>query len=153
MMQKDKKYIAFVCSGNTCRSPMAEGIFNKLAEEKQLEIVAESFGTHTLSGMSVSENSVKVCAEIGVDLSKKLSVSVNDVQLDRYERFYCMSHSHSIVLSEYCNVAVDKITVLNVADPYGGDENIYRECREQIYNTVKEITDEYENRKDDGNLS
>jgi protein-tyrosine phosphatase len=66
MMQKDKRYIAFVCTGNTCRSPMAEGIFNKLAEEKGIDVTAESFGLSTITGAPVSENSVKVCAEIAL---------------------------------------------------------------------------------------
>ncbi len=145
MMQRDKKYIAFVCSGNTCRSPMAEGIFNKLAAEKGIDVVAESFGLQTVSGLPVSENSVKACAEIGVDLSGKRSVSVNDAILDRYEKFYCMSRNHSIILSEYFDIALDKLSVINVSDPYGGDENVYRQCRNQIYNSVNEIIDKYEN--------
>ena len=48
MMQKDNRYIAFVCTGNTCRSPMAEGIFNKLAVEKKIDVTAESFGIATV---------------------------------------------------------------------------------------------------------
>ncbi len=45
---------------------MAEGIFNKLAEEKGIDVTAESFGLSTITGAPVSENSVKVCAEIAL---------------------------------------------------------------------------------------
>ena len=68
MMQKDdnKKYVAFVCTGNTCRSPMAQAIFNSLADTERVE--AESFGISTETGLPVSENSVLACRELGLDL-------------------------------------------------------------------------------------
>lgn len=145
MMQKDKRYIAFVCTGNTCRSPMAEGIFNRLAAENGINVVAESFGLSAITGNPVSENSIKVCNEIDVDLSKLKSTSVNDVPLEKYEKFYCMSQSHARILSECCFVPIEDIVVFNICDPYGGNEFIYRECRDEIYNSVKEIIKNYEN--------
>lgn len=145
MMQKDKKYIAFVCTGNTCRSPMAEAIFNSLAEKSGVDVLSGSFGIATVTGTPVSKNSVSVCREIGIDLSEKTAVSVNDVLLDKYEKFYCMSQSHAKMLVDFFDVPAEKIVVLNVSDPYGGDENIYRICRDEIYNSVKEIIKEYEN--------
>lgn len=145
MMQRDKKYIAFVCSGNTCRSPMAEGIFNKLAEENELDAAAESFGMETISGLSVSENSVVVCREIDVDLSSMHSHSVNDVDINKYDKFYCMSLRHSLSLRAVYGVSDSKIEVMNVSDPFGGDENIYRQCRNQIYDFVCKLIKEYEN--------
>lgn len=145
MMPRDKKYIAFVCTGNTCRSPMAEGIFNKLAAEKGIDVVAESFGLSTITGAPVSENSVKVCAEIGVDLSDASSTYVEDAQLEKYEKFYCMSQSHARILSECFFVKLKDIEVLGISDPYGGSEEVYRQCRDEIYNSVKEIINSYEN--------
>ena len=65
MMPKDKitRYIAFVCTGNTCRSPMAEGIFNKRAEEKGLDVRAVSFGLAAVPGLTPSDKAVEVCRE------------------------------------------------------------------------------------------
>lgn len=145
MMQKDNAIVAFVCSGNTCRSPMAEGIFNKLAEEKGLSVRAESFGMATADGLPVSENSVKACSEIGVDLTEKRSASVGSADLKRYDRFYCMSQSHADILKVYFGIDSKKLAVMGVSDPYGGNEEIYRICRDEIYNSVKEIIKEYEN--------
>ncbi len=124
---------------------MAQGIFNSLAEEKGIEVTAESFGISTVSGLPASENSVKACAEIGVDISKLRSTSVQDAEIERYDRFYCMSESHKRILSEYFFVPCDKIRVLNVTDPYGGNLSVYRNCRDEIYNSVKEIIEDYEN--------
>lgn len=144
-MQKADKLIAFVCSGNTCRSPMAEGIFNKLAKEKGLSVRAESFGMATVDGLPVSENSVKVCSEIGIDLTDKRSNDVNNTDLKKYDKFYCMSQSHTDILKIYLGVDVERIAVMGVNDPYGGNEEIYRICRDEIYNSVQEIIKEYEN--------
>ena len=76
MMPKNK--IMFVCTGNTCRSPMAEAVFNRFAEEKGLAVRAESMGTTTVTGMPVSENSIEVCKEIGIDISDMHSTAYSD---------------------------------------------------------------------------
>lgn len=144
-MQKDNTLIAFVCSGNTCRSPMAEGIFNNLAEENGLSVRAKSFGMSTVDGMPVSANSVKVCNEIGIDLTNKRSNEAGNEDLKKYYKFYCMSQSHADMLKFYFGIAEEKLAVMGVSDPYGGNEEIYRVCRDEIYNYVKEIIKEYEN--------
>ena len=139
------KKILFVCTGNTCRSPMAQGIFNKLAEDKGLDICAESFGVSAMTGLPVSENSVEVCKEIGVDISTLCSTDVVDVDLDKFDAFYCMSQSHMALLFQCYGVALDKMKLLGVSDPYGGNVEIYRMCRDEIYNSVEEIIKSYEN--------
>lgn len=123
---------------------MGEGIFNHLAKENGLNVLAESFGMATVKGLPVSENSQKACTEIDIDLSYKTSMSVNDVQLEKYDRFCCMSQGHARMLNEFYDVPAEKIIVLNVSDPYGGNEEVYRQCRDEIYNSVKEIIKEYE---------
>ena len=140
MMQKDKRYIAFVCTGNTCRSPMAEGIFNKLSDN----IKAESFGVDTITSMPISEKSVEVCKEIDVDISTLRSTYIGDTDIEKYEKFYCMSQSHAEVLTYHYGVSSEKIEVLNIFDPYGGNLEIYRQCRDEIYNSVREILKSYE---------
>ena len=140
-----KNKIMFVCTGNTCRSPMAQAIFNHLAEEKGIEVRAESMGVATVTGMPVSENSVEVCREIGIDISDMHSTAYSDKQLDEYDKFYCMSANHKYFLMTQCKVSADKIEVMNVADPYMCGAEVYRQCRDEIICAVKEILKQYEN--------
>lgn len=108
MMQKDNRTIAFVCTGNTCRSPMAEAIFNDMAEKNGVCVRAESFGIATSTGLPVSENSVIACKEIGVDLSGKASTAVADAGIEKYEKFYCMSQSHAKMLMQFFSCTARK---------------------------------------------
>ena len=143
-MQKDK-YIAFVCTGNTCRSPMAEGIFNQKAEQKGLAVRAVSFGMAAVKGVKPSQNAVTVCREIGVDISEHLSSFIYDYQIGDFDKIYCMSQEHAMILTQSIGYPQDKIEVLDVADPYGGGIDIYRMCRDIIVTCVDEIIRSYEN--------
>ena len=146
-MQKDNslKYIAFVCTGNTCRSPMAEGIFNKAAEDRGLNVRAVSFGMVAVAGMPPSKNAVEVCGEIGVDISAHRSHFIYDFQLGDFDKIYCMSQEHALILSQSIGYPLENIEVLNVADPYGQSVEIYRMCRDIIVTCVDEILRAYEN--------
>lgn len=145
MMQKGKTNIAFVCTGNTCRSPMAEVIFNKMAREKGLNVVAGSFGISAMTGMTVTKNAVLVCAEIGIDIKNKTAIASNDIDVDKYEKFYCMTKKQAEMLMHFHLIPKSQVEVLDIPDPYGGDVDVYRQCRDEIYSTIKEIIKEYEN--------
>lgn len=137
------KKILFVCTGNTCRSPMAEGICNKIAKDNTLEIIAESAGINAITGLPVSDNSKAVCGEIGVDLSEFTSTWIYDTDPSQYDLFAVMTQNHKNTLMSL-GLPEDKIIILNennggVTDPYGGNLQIYRECRDEIYKAVKDL--------------
>ena len=137
--------IAFVCTGNTCRSPMAEAIFNKMAEEKNLPVRAVSFGLAAVKGMPASRQSVEVCKEIGIDLSGFQSHFIFDFDIADFEKIYCMSDEHRQILTQSIGLPAEKVEVLDVADPYGRSIGIYRMCRDLIQTAVEEIVRQYEN--------
>lgn len=135
------KKILFVCSGNTCRSPMAQGIFNKLAKEKNLDYIAESVGILTKTGMPYSQNSVTACKEMDIDIENGKSVSILDVNINEYDLFVPMSVSHAQALVAY-GADKDKIMLLKstgVSDPYGGNLDVYRECCKEIYQSILKL--------------
>ena len=145
MMQKDNRLIAFVCTGNTCRSPMAEGIFNQKAEEKGIPVRAVSFGMAAVAGMPPAANAVEACREIGVDIAAHRSHFIYDYQLGEFDKIYCMSEEHRMILTQSIGCPPELTEVLNVADPYGGGLEIYRMCRDILVICVDEILRSYEN--------
>lgn len=145
MMQKADKMIAFVCTGNTCRSPMAEVIFNSLAEEKKLNVRASSFGMAAANGVPVSPLAVKVCEEIGIDMKGKKANFIFQFDIGQFEKFYCMSDEHKQMLMDFCSVDAERIAVMGISDPFGGNNDVYRACRDELEASVKEIIGSYEN--------
>lgn len=149
MTQRDDvmKKVLFVCTGNTCRSPMAQGLCNKIAKNLNLDIEAYSAGVATISGLPVSENAKAVCREYGVDISNNRTKYVDDIDLSSFDKIYVMSKSHKDALV-YRGVDENKISILaedkgGISDPYGGDLEVYRKCRDELYhaieNSVKEL--------------
>lgn len=129
--------VIFVCSGNTCRSPMAEGYL----KSKGLPLEVHSRGFMT-DGECVSENSREVMNEAGIDISAHTSKCISGADLDA-DKIICMSPSHAAAL---INAGADKnkISVLGggIADPFGGDTSVYRACRDQIFAAIDALIDD-----------
>ena len=62
------KRVLFVCTGNTCRSPMAQGLMNHLSNEKELAVQATSAGL-AADGEPIAENALAALQELGIDMS------------------------------------------------------------------------------------
>ena len=132
------KKIMFICSGNTCRSPLAEGLFKKYLKENNItDIEVSSAGVGAFPGDAVSINSILVAGSRGVDISNYRARNINPEHLLTTDLFFCMSESHKAVLSRHCDS--EKIFVLNIADPFGRPIEVYEECAKQIESKFPEI--------------
>ena len=140
------KYL-FVCTGNTCRSPMAEGIFNKIAKERGLDNAANSAGIFAAEGGSASKNAVDALAEIGADISGHKSRRVTPEMLGEYDEILTMTKSHADILKGALPQFGYKIRTLSeaaggggeISDPFGGDLDAYRACRDEIERLVEKL--------------
>ena len=146
------KKLLFVCTGNTCRSPMAAVIFNALALEKGLDWHADSAGVAAVSDRPASPNAVKAVAEIGLDLSAHTTRFLPSLDLNEYSLFVALNDEHYAILSSL-GIPSSMLRVLRrapnpddiydlrqgIVDPYGGDLIVYRKCRDEILGAVKAL--------------
>src|SRR5438309_9245909 len=87
------KSVLFVCTGNICRSPIAEGLFRRLlGNRKDIEVV--SAGVHAVRGQPPSLYAVEVCAEAGTDISNIRSQPLTPALVDRATHIFAMTGAH-----------------------------------------------------------
>lgn len=120
--------LLFVCTGNTCRSPMAEGIYNAKAVLLGLP-PAESAGIFAVPGDPATPYAITAAADYGADLSAHQARPVTAELLAACDLVLCMTPSHLAALTNRFPDYASKYRLLDVngiPDPYGGDLACYR---------------------------
>jgi len=140
--------ILFVCIGNICRSPFAQGLFTKLVDQKEHKGVrAESAGLLALPGNSATFLAQKVAAEYGVDLTEHQAKLVSEKLVTGSDLILVMENSHKDALLTDFSMAANKVFLIRhfarfgsrnrgVADPYGLNYDAYRFCFLDIEDAV-----------------
>ncbi|NMA68808.1 MAG: low molecular weight protein arginine phosphatase [Desulfitobacterium sp.] len=131
--------IVFVCTGNTCRSPMAEGLARKIFGRA---IEVESMGLAAWEGDEASPQAVIVMEEKGIDLSSHRARPIIPEVLTEADWIIPMTSSHEAQLKSAFPELSSKIKPLgawskdgsqrDLKDPWGGSVEIYRDCALQI---------------------
>ncbi len=130
-------HILFICTGNTCRSPMAEGYFRYLLlQSNRKDITVASAGTFAGEGELPSLHSIKAMKKIGIDISNYQSSPLTQKLLDAADLIVAMTMSHKMHVGQMSIDALKKTKLLgeyadsgnDLADPFGGESDVYSNC-------------------------
>ena len=142
--------ILFVCTGNTCRSPMAEGLLRYLAEDQGLDIEVKSAGIAVYEDSYAAANSINTMAAIDIDISDHKSVQINEDLIEEADLILTMSTGHkNQILYKYPSHEEKVFNLLeyaydsdqDVADPFGGSLETYEKTRNEIYVAIVDIVE------------
>lgn len=156
------KSILFVCTGNTCRSSMAEALFKKLLEDKGINndcFKVTSAGTSAWDGDSASPQAIQVLEQKGIDIRNHYSTPLTSKLIKESDLILTMTINHKMAVERMHPKAMEKVFTLkeyiisngnkskenkkvafeefnedvyDIRDPFGQPVEYYRKCAEEI---------------------
>ena len=145
----------FVCTGNTCRSPMAEGIFRRYLAKKlecsvdQVEEIGYkvcSAGVMNMAGCPASTEAIAACSAKGIDIKAHKSRKLSEQLIEESDFIFAMCRMHLERVAALSSEAVSKCALLagneEIADPIGQPQQVYNNCADLIEEAVKIRIDE-----------
>ena len=155
--------ICFVCTGNTCRSPMAEAFTRALAQDALARlpdplrsiavplVAATSAGLYPMEGAPISQGACSALEREGImptpdhDYHDHCARLIDPCTVENADLLVGMTHGHAMELLLRFPQAASRIVCMpsEIPDPYGGDEEVYRSCLQAIQKGVYTLLADY----------
>jgi protein-tyrosine phosphatase len=143
VLMDDSFHLLFVCTGNICRSPMAEGLIKVLLPAGSgRHIIIRSAGTHAADGLPAEPGAVRAAREHGADIGGHRSRAIDGSLIASANLILVMERQQVRFIQSTATVARDALRLLGefaggegtpeIPDPYGGSLTVYRHCAQMI---------------------
>lgn len=162
--------VLMVCTGNTCRSPMAAALFKQAARERGIVVEVDSAGLMAATGEPATDYASVALEELDLDLKDHQSAPVDFSTLDTYDFIFTMTDSHKRQITQFRSDLSDRIYVLkemahnirqeseklkeknkedrnvafDISDPYGQTLQAYRRTASEIAKEIDTILDHWQ---------
>jgi len=152
VLMNDIFRLVVVCTGNICRSPMAEGLMKVLlfpASDRRIMVC--SAGTHAADGLPAESGAVRAAREHGADIGAHRSRAIDGSLIARADLILVMERQQARFIRSTVPVSPDALRLLGefaggagipeIPDPYGGSFAVYRHCAQMIRGCLDGVID------------
>ena len=142
-------HVIFICTGNICRSAMADGYLKYRIKElgKEQDITVNSAGTHAIENQESPINAKKAIEKYGANINSHTATTLERANLEQATHILVMTDKHKKdVIARYPNVA-DKVKLLGeyskdkkykeIDDPWGYSFEVYEKCAKEIVDSIE----------------
>ena len=140
--------IMFICTGNICRSAMAEGLLKKQAHEAGLNIEVCSCGIYAEDGSAATYSAIEAAKEYDTDITSHKATHIRNSQITQMNVILCATNGHKQMVIQMYPSLKEKVFTMkeyvygeaqDISDPWGYDIETYRKCASQINDITEKI--------------
>jgi protein-tyrosine phosphatase len=138
--------LLFVCTGNICRSPLAQFLAERLARDAGLPLSAASAGVEAEIGRGMTPGALRALAARGIKGVNHVARQLDEQMLAEADWTYALTRAHLEIIARRFPAHAAKVSVLreaaglrdgDVEDPYGEADSIYEDCAARIEEALK----------------